>query len=171
MKVLLLISIVFSNSAVWSKVVDHTVTSKKIEIFTMKEACLFLGHTDLLLADKKDRTSLDCMGTYEKVSHFCEKKFPKEKTLTRGYIEPVSNQVICERGQNVILKVACDKRDLPLCKNPKKGCEKLRKIFAIRLEPFRSTLVKYLTGRALSCYYSVKENDTTSIQNLKEELK
>lgn len=154
----------------WSKVIDHSVTLKRIEIYSIKEACIALGHTDLLMVDKKDRSHLDCMGTYEKVTSFCEKKFPKDNSLTRGYIDDTSNQVICERGQNVVLKVACDKRDVPLCRNPKKGCEKLGKIFAVRLELFRSTLVKFLKGKALNCYYSVKENEKELLQNLKNEI-
>lgn len=153
----------------WSKVIDHSVTLKRIEIYSMKEACLLLGHTDLLLVDKKDRSHLDCMGTYEKVTSFCEKKFPKDPSLTRGYIDDISNQVICERGKNVVLKVACDKRDLPLCKDPTSGCEKLGKIFALRLELFRSTLVKFSKGRALNCLYSVKESESETLQNLKNE--
>ncbi|MFT6068409.1 MAG: hypothetical protein ACJAT2_000176 [Bacteriovoracaceae bacterium] len=167
MKVFLLLIISFPG---WSKVIDHSVTLKRIEIYTMKEACQLLGHTDLLLVDKKDRSTLDCMGKYEKVTSFCEKKFPKDPTLTRGYIDHTSNQVICERGKNVVLKVACDKRDLPYCKNPKKGCEKLGKIFATRLEVFRSTLVKFSKGRALNCFYSVKEDESETLQNLKLEI-
>lgn len=154
----------------WSKVIDHSVTLKRVEIYSLKEACTLLGHTDLLLVDKKDRSHLDCMGTYEKVSKFCEKKFPLDKTLTRGYIDDTSNQVICERGRNVVLKVACDKRDLPLCRNPRKGCEKLGKVFAIRHEVFRSTLVKFSKGQALNCYFAVKENEKDLLQNLKTEI-
>jgi len=168
MKYLLLFFIV--NSA-WSKVIDHSVTMKRVEIYTIKEACLALGHTDLLLVDKKDRSHLDCMGTYEKVTSFCEKKFPNDKTLTRGYIDDTSNQVICERGTNVVVKIACDKRDLPLCKKPKEGCEKIGKIFAIRHEVFRSTLVKFLKGRALNCFFAVKDSSLDSIQNLKDPIK
>lgn len=162
--------LLFASTA-WSKVVDHSVTMKRIELFTMKEACQLLGHTDLLLVDKKDRSHLDCMGTYEKVSDFCEKKMPKVDNLTRGYIDHVSNQVICERGSNVTLKVACDKRDLHLCKKPRLGCEKLGKIFALRHEVFRSTLVKFSKGRALNCIFSARENEDETFQLLNREIR
>jgi len=170
MKILISLILSLSFTTGWSKVIDHSVTLKKIEIFSLKEACLALGYGDLLIADKKDRSHLDCMGSYEKVTSFCEKKFPKDPTLTRGYIDDTSGQVICEKGQNVILKVACDKRDLILCKNPHKGCEKLKKIFAIRHEILRATLVKFLTGKALNCYFTAVEDDKKTLQNLKDEL-
>lgn len=166
MKSILILFIFLYTGAAWSKVIDHSVTGKRVEIYTLKEACQTLGHTELLLVDKKDRTHLDCMGTYEKVTTFCEKKFPKDKTLTRGYIDDTSNQVICERGANVTLKVACDKRDLPLCRRTKEGCEKLRKIFAVRHKLYRHTLVKFLKGKALNCFYTSVEDELKDMKIL-----
>ena len=109
-----------------------------------------MGSKNAILISPKFLSELECLNKSYPLIDFCLKKFPVDKTLTRGYVDQEKKKVICEMSDSVMLSVSCDARDLKYCFIPKKGCELLRKIYANRLETAHYSMLE----KNLNCYFS-----------------
>lgn len=123
-------------------------------MFPLIEACKFSGLKHMLLAEKKDTLTIDCMGTDLSVMNFCQKKYPAATDLLRGYIEKTNKYVICERGQTVHVSVICDKRDQHFCKKEKWGCQKIGKAYARDLRVSHSSILTNSGVQNINCYFT-----------------
>ena len=141
---------VFFIPSLHGKVLRNEVVGKSRQFSKVKDVCKSLGHKHLLMVSTVENHSVDCMGKTEKITKFCEKKYPKKKGLLRGIIDPVEkDKVICEFGENVRLKISCTDRHKKLCFVPHKSCKSLRKFYALRLSVIRSST----SANTLLCLY------------------
>ena len=131
-------------------VLKHEVSHPQYKEFDYAEVCEAMGAKNSILNTAKSLTEIECFNKNYFIIDFCFKKFPMDKGLTRGYIDRHAKKVVCELSNSVMLSVSCDSRDLKYCFNPKEGCEKLRKIYAIRLEVAHYSMLE----KNLNCYYS-----------------
>jgi hypothetical protein len=153
MKILPLLVI---NSSLYAAVIKHDISSPRYVNSDYKEVCQEMGAKDSLLISPKSLTEMECFNKTYKLIDFCLKKFPMDKTLTRGYVDTDKKKVICEMSDSVLVSVSCDSRDLKYCFNPKKGCEELKKIYANRLEVAHYSLLE----KNLNCYFSKPIGDS-----------
>lgn len=132
-----------------ARLLQNEVTGKETVTFSLKEACILLGHIDPLLVDPVGTDQLDCMGRNIKIADSCLKK--REKGFLKAYIS--DKEVVCEYGTQVILSLSCDERDKHYCKDPQKSCEKLKDLFARKLSPLRQAIVERAEGKVLNCFF------------------
>lgn len=144
-----LITLFFAKQ-VHAAVLKHDISSPRYKDFEYKEVCETMGSKDAILITPKSLTELECLNKSYNLTDFCLKKYPLEKSLTRGHVDQEKKKVICEMSESVMLSVSCDSRDLKYCFNPKHGCEELRKIYAYRLEIAHYSLLE----KNLNCYFS-----------------
>ncbi len=152
----LFISILFISMGLGTtqaRLLQNDVTGKETVTLNFKEACMLLGHTDLLLVDPVGRDQLDCMGKNIKIIDSCLKK--KEREFLKAYI--LEKEVVCEYGKQVILSLSCDERDKHYCKDPQKSCEKLKELFAKNLNLMRQALVERSEGKVLNCFFDTSK--------------
>ncbi len=131
-------------------VLKHEVSNPQYKEFDYLEVCQAMGSKNTVLITPKSLTEIECLNKNYSIIDFCLKKFPMEKTLTRGYIDFHAKKAVCELSNSVMLSVSCDSRDLVYCFKPKEGCEKLRKIYAIGLEVAHYSMLE----KNINCYYS-----------------
>jgi hypothetical protein len=120
-----------------------------------KEVCAFFGKKDVLLADKLDARTIDCMGHEFKIEKFCVEKYAKDTSYTRARFDIADKNVTCHKSKAVILSILCDEKHKEYCKEPRQGCLKLKKVFARNHELVRASLLESLPVQ-LKCYYSQK---------------
>ena len=114
-----------------------------------------MGHKEVLMADAVNSFTVDCMGKRVKASDFCKKQFPKDKLLTRGYLNLEKDELLCQFGHRVLLTVSCDERDLKYCAySAKKGCTELKEIFALALTMIHYSILREKDVHHLHCYFS-----------------
>lgn len=128
----------------------HDISKPQYKEFEYAEVCEAMGSKNAILITPKSLTEIECLNKIFKLTDFCLKKFPMEKTLTRGYVDKAKKKVVCEMSESVMLSITCDKRDLKYCFNPKQGCEELRKIYANRLEVAHFSMLT----QNLNCYFA-----------------
>jgi hypothetical protein len=131
-------------------VLKHEVSSPRYKEFEYAEVCETMGAKNAILITPKSLNEMECLNKSYPLIDFCLKKFPMDKTLTRGYVDQEKKKVICELSDSVMLSVSCDARDLKYCFAPKKGCEELRRIYANRLETAHYSMLE----KNLNCYFS-----------------
>ena len=132
--------LLFVSITTHAKVLKNEVVGRSFKNFSLKDVCEHLGHKHLLMVSPVENHSVDCMGKAERISTFCEKKFPKSKTLLRGIVDPLEKgRVLCEFGSNVRLKISCQGKTGVLCKRPKSACENLKSFYALKLSMIRSS--------------------------------
>ncbi|MBP9681319.1 MAG: hypothetical protein KBD76_07935 [Bacteriovorax sp.] len=153
---MLFINILFLSLSLNAAVLKHERSSVVNKEFDYTEFCQTLGAKHSELISVKSMSEIECMNKSYEVLDFCLKKFPEDKWLTRGYVDQAKKKIICEMSKSVMVSVSCDKRDSLYCLNPKEGCEKLRKIFAHRLEIAHFSLLE----KNLNCYFSPSIGDT-----------
>jgi hypothetical protein len=145
-----LLSTLFLISHLQAAVLKHEVSSPQYKEFEYLEVCEALGAKNAILISPKSLSEIECLNKSYHLIDFCLKKFPMEKSLTRGYIDQSKKKVVCEISESVMLSVSCDERDLKYCFSPKKGCEELGKIYANRLELAHFSMLE----KNLNCYFS-----------------
>jgi hypothetical protein len=133
-----------------SAVLKHETTKPSFHEYTYKEVCEEMGSKDSVLITFKSQTEIECLNKIYPLIDFCLKKFPMDKTLTRGFVDREKKKVICEMSESVMLSVSCDARDLKYCFIPKKGCEELKRIYANRLETAHYSMLE----KNLNCYFT-----------------
>lgn len=131
-------------------VVKHETLNAKYEEFPLKEVCEKLGAKNFELISAKSSNEIDCMGKIFKTIVFCLQKFPDNHSITRAIIDEKNKVLKCESASNVTLYLSCDQRDAKYCLNPKRGCEDLQKIYAVKLEIAHQSVV----DKTLNCYFS-----------------
>lgn len=145
-----LLTIILFFQVLHAAVLKHDITTPSYKEFEYLEVCEVMGAKNAVLISPKSLTEMECLNKSYPLIDFCLKKFPMEKTLTRGFIDQAKKKAVCEMSGSVMLSVSCDKRDLKYCFNPKKGCEALRKIYAHRLDLAHYSLLE----KNLNCYFS-----------------
>lgn len=131
-------------------VLKHEVSSPHFNEFEYADVCTEMGSKDSVMITPKTLTEIECLNKSYKIIDFCLKKFPMDKTLIRGFVDSTKKKVICEMSESVMVSVSCASDDLKYCFSPKKGCEELRKIYAIRLEVVHYSMLT----KNLNCYFS-----------------
>lgn len=131
-------------------IIKHEVPRAQYREFEYAEVCELMGTKDAILISPKSLREIECFNKRYQLIDFCLKKLPEEKKITRGYINSAGKKVICEMADNVSLNLSCDQRDIKFCRDPKKGCEALRKIYAIQLETAHFSMLE----KKLNCHFS-----------------
>ena len=142
--------ILFLVPALHAEVIKHDVSKPRYQEFSFKETCEKLGTKNLELIEAKSSSEIECMGKAYPALDFCLNKFPLDKTITRAIVDEKTKMVRCEMSDSVMVSVSCDKRDLKYCFDPKKGCDELRKIYAIRLEVAHYSMME----KNINCYFA-----------------
>lgn len=118
-----------------------------------------MGYKHTLVASSHSLSEVDCMTNIVKLTDFCLKNSKNIKKLTRGYIDRLTDDAVCEYAESVKISISCDKRDQLLCVRKSKGCLKLKNIFA-----FSHELVHFSkNNNKLSCYFSYREDSLIDI--------
>lgn len=151
-----LLSVLFFSQTLHASVLKHEVSSPSYKEFDYQEVCEAGGRKNVLLVTPVSLTEMECFNKTFPLMDFCLNKFPKEKTLTRGYVNKDKKKVVCEMSESVMISVSCDERDLKYCLDPKKGCEELRKIYGNRLEIAHYSMLE----KNLNCYFSKPIGDS-----------
>ena len=131
-------------------VIKNEVTSLGVTEFDFKEVCEELGVKDPVIITPVNGHSIECLNKKFSLTEFCHKKIPADKPLARGYANKESRKVVCEMASKVMFSLSCDREHIKFCKNAKNGCEKLKKIFAYRLDLAHYSMLE----KALNCYFS-----------------
>ena len=137
-------------SNLYAAVLKHEVSAPQYKEFDYGEVCEAMGTKSAILISPKSLSEIECLNKTYQLIDFCLKKFPMEKTLTRGYADTAKKKVVCEMSESVMLSVSCDQRDLKFCFDPKSGCEQLKKIYANRLEIAHFSMLE----KNLNCYFA-----------------
>lgn len=145
-----LLTTILLSQVLQAAVLKHDITTPHYKEFEYTEVCEVMGAKNAILITPKSLTEMECLNKSYPLIDFCLKKFPMEKTLTRGFVDQAKKKVVCEMSESVMLSVSCDKRDLKYCFAPKKGCEELRKIYAHRLEVAHYSMLT----QNLNCYFA-----------------
>ena len=113
-----------------------------------------MGKPSSLLAEPANTWQIDCMGTLVSAFDYCRRLLVNNNFFLRGYVSSQDEEVVCEMGQAVRLRLLCDKRDQSFCLNPQKGCGRLQKIYARKLALTHYSLISGEEGNGLNCYFS-----------------
>ena len=150
LKKIILISIL--APLVFGKILKVKDEGASYILFDYKEVCTFFGKKDVILANKVNASTIDCMGFEFKIQNFCESKFSKDLAYTRARFDIAEKKISCQKAQAVIVKLLCDKKHKSYCENSQSGCNKLRPFLAKNHELARDTLL----GNKLTCYFTAK---------------
>jgi hypothetical protein len=142
--------ILLFSSTIHAAVLKHDISKPAFKEFEYAEVCEVMGTKDAILITPKSLNEIECLNKKYLLIDFCLKKFPMEKTLTRGFIDSAKKKVVCEMSESVMLSISCDQRDLKYCFNPKHGCAELKKIYANRLDVAHFSML----AKNLNCYFS-----------------
>lgn len=132
------------------------------KFFEPKVACEKMGHHHNLIITPLAPAHLDCMGKRVSLNAFCMLvKEELSKPLLRGYVDPVTNQVVCEGGSATALRLECplgaDERLDRYCMDHKPGCQRLGELYAQDLELSHSAFLEAkLNAKQLTCHFSAK---------------
>lgn len=143
-------TLIFIINTLNAAVIKHEISKPLFKEFEYADVCEVMGSKNALLIAPKSLSKIECLNKTYTLTDFCLKKFPLEKTLTRGFIDQTKKKVVCEMSESVMLSMSCDQRDLKYCFNPKNGCGELRKIYAYRLEVAHYSLLE----KNLNCYFA-----------------
>jgi hypothetical protein len=160
-KFLLILSSLTCSAFISAAIIKHETQSAKYESFDFKEVCEKLGAKNFELIEAKSESEIDCMGKIFPAIDFCLSKFPMDKTLTRALVDGKTKKVKCEFTESVMLSLSCDKVDLKYCLDPQKGCEKLKKIYAYRLEMAHFSMLE----KNINCYFSKSYGESLNENN------
>jgi hypothetical protein len=140
-----------------AEVLKFDISGYKRDLHKYEEVCKEMGIKHLLLVEPIDPLHLDCMGNRISVKKFCLKKLGGEKKerFLRGYINKKLGEVVCEMGDEALVSIGCDKRDKHFCKEPAKGCAKLKKVYAHAHEVDYHSFIKKDVDNVLNCYFSL----------------
>ncbi len=128
------------------------------EQYSYKEVCTQMGIKDALLISKVSKKKIDCMGKIYSISDFCYSKFSESRDYIFSEFDLVDKKVNCNFASQVQVSFECDNKYKEICKDPKKGCLALGKLFARNLESFKSS--KSQTHPAiLKCFFAKTENE------------
>lgn len=150
-----------------AKIVRFDVSQANIKKFSFKDACQVMGHKNLILVEANNNYQLDCMGRTISALDFCRTKYPEDNKLLRGYVDQKKKEVVCQSGNSAILAMTCDSKHNKYCLSPEKSCERLRNIFAHRLNLDHQSVLPSTSeykNRRLNCYFSAS-TDMNSLIN------
>ena len=149
---LFILFLLFSTfySASKAAVLKHDISSPRFKEFDYAEVCETMGAKNTVLITPKSLREIECLNKTYSLIDFCLKKFPMDKTLTRGFVDHEKKKVVCEMSDSVMLSVSCDERDLKYCLVPEKGCKELKAIYANLLEIAHYSKLE----KNLNCYFS-----------------
>lgn len=108
-----------------------------------------------------DHKTLDCMGERADISQYCYENNKNEEGYLRGYVDVKAAKVICQRAKRLIVQYRCGKNDLSVfCEDAKRGCQKVREIFAKNIPMVHQSLIERKPSRIkeLNCYFEVPRN-------------
>ncbi len=146
----------FLSNRLNAAVLKHDISAPRFSEYEYVEVCKEFGVQDAILITPRNLSEIECLNKTFKLMDFCLKKFPLDKSLTRGFIEKTKKKVVCERSDSVMISLSCDIKDLKYCLNPQKGCEELRKIFANRLDLAHFSMLE----KNINCYFSKSIGDS-----------
>lgn len=132
-----------------ARLLQNEITGRETSTLSFRESCESLGHQDSLLVDPVGTDQLDCMGKKISIIDVCLKK--REAQFLK--VSLLKNEVLCEYGKQVFLTISCDERDAHYCSESLKSCEKLQKIFALKLNLFRHSVVSREKEKVLNCLF------------------
>lgn len=134
---------------------DDVNTTEKLS-FSFKEACQKMVSHETPLIEVVSGTELDCMGKKITAGQFCEKELAHDPYYLRGYVDRVTERVVCHSGKKVIFKYQCVKlSDKHLCQNTaKNSCGVIKEKLAKRLDLVHSSITQNSKGiKELNCYF------------------
>lgn len=134
--------------------IKHEALRPTFNEFTFREVCEKLGSKNLELIEEKSINEIDCMGKIFSAAEFCKELDKSDATLTRGIVDGKTKTVKCEHSSSVMLAISCDSRDAKYCLDPQKGCEDLKKIYAMKLETAHYSSIEDKEKRSINCYFS-----------------
>lgn len=151
---------------VQARLLSYEVTSRKHEVYELKEFCELSGHKHNLLVSAQNSHTVNCMGTRLRVKDFCLERPSNEESFLRGYVPfrgdsgedgAYDDQVFCIMGVAARLSFSCEspgKRDY--CRDPRKSCVKLGQSYAHDLELAYSARQYDDSDEILHCHYAQK---------------
>lgn len=140
----------FLTWPVYSAVLKHESSKLKIQDYSYQDFCDTMKAKSATLISASGTDEIECFNQKFKIVDFCMQKAPLEKHITRGYTVEKEKKVYCEEAHSVMVSISCDARDMHFCLDPKKGCDKLKKIYAHRLEVVHYAMLE----KNLNCYFS-----------------
>ncbi len=155
-KPLIFLALIFSFN-VYADVLDVKLTNQVRESFDYKDVCASFGVKEPLLINKASRKKIDCMGKEFLISKFCAEKFKDSADYAYADFDLVSKKVNCNFASQVIVTFQCHVKYKELCKDNKKGCLGLGKLYARNLNYFKNYLQE-IYPPILKCFFSKKEN-------------
>lgn len=150
-------------------IIENKPLGLRRDQYSLKEACTFMGHKEVLVVEALGQTKIDCMGEIIETLDFCQKKQKEgpqlegtnsERAFTRGVIDKEEKVVYCEKAIQVQLTLKCDSRYGPLyCKDALAGCQKLKDTFAHDLNLGHKAIVTDQKIKNLECYFSAVQKN------------
>jgi hypothetical protein len=144
------------SQPLYAAILKHETTQLKLHEHTYADFCQTMNAKNATLISDVGMGEIECFNQKFKITDFCLQKDPQAKHITRGYPLDKEKKVLCEEGKAVMVSVSCDERDLHFCLDPKKGCEQLQKIYAVRFEVVHYSML----DKNLNCYFAKPLGDT-----------
>ena len=162
MKTKIILSLFFYSALIQAAVIKHNALKPTFKEFSFREVCEKLGSKNLELIEAKSINEIDCMGKIFAAVEFCKIIEKNDDTLTRAIVDEKSKTVNCEHSSSVMLSISCDSRDAKYCLDPKKGCEELKDMYAVKLDMAHYSLIEQKNEKSINCYFAKALNDDLS---------
>ena len=133
--------------------------------YELKELCEHFKQTHQLLVEAKSISEVDCMGKIFTAKDFCLQKWGESHHLLRGYIKSDEKKVVCQLGDQVVLKYPCKRGD-SFCRSAESGCSQMKELFSYQLPLLHSSKT---SDNTLNCIFE-KEEDLTDLNWIKKSL-
>ena len=150
------------SSLIQAAVIKHTALKPTFKEFSFREVCEKLGSKNNELIEAKSIHEIDCMGKVFAAVEFCKIAEKNDTTLTRAVVDDKTKTVNCEHSSSVMLSISCDARDAKYCLDPKKGCEELKDMYAVKLEMAHYSFIDLKDEKSINCYFAKALGDDLS---------
>ncbi len=159
MKTIIFLPLFLLSSIVQAAVIKHNAIKPTFKEFSFLEVCEKLGSKNNELMEAKSIHEIDCMGKIFAAVDFCKTIEKNDSTLTRAIVDNKTKTVNCEHSSSVMLSISCDARDAKYCLDPKKGCEELKDMYAVKLEMAHYSFIEIKDEKSINCYFAKALND------------
>lgn len=148
------ICLILISFSIQAKIINHDSIGARLHDYSFKEFCSTMKSKSDTLISVAGVNEIECFNQKFKISDFCTQKLPLEASYTRGFAVENEKKVYCEEANSISISLTCDSfKDA--CKSPKSSCEKLKKVYANRLEISNSSKVE----DKLNCYFTKKAEE------------
>ena len=162
MKTKIILPLFLFSSLIQAAVIKHNAIKPTFNEFSFREVCEKLGSKNNELIEAKSIHEIDCMGKVFAAVEFCKSTEKNNSTLTRAIVDNKTKTVNCEHSSSVMLSVSCDARDAKYCLDPKKGCEELKDMYAVKLEIAHYSFIEQKDEKSINCYFAKALSDDLS---------